>query len=186
MPKFVHLYDYLKKTLLFKISVTKVKSVHFLEEEQILAVLKDNDSIELYSVQQMTHNWRRIIIERSNSMMPKRQKTGSVLTNHKNNHEDQEEALNLCEVVNFDERVKQVVMARAYCKKGFFAAVTNTKFQVYLAYVDIEEVQRVGDDNEHEEGENEDDIDIHMPSTVRINCSKVWDVSVRINLCLNY
>jgi len=134
----------------------------------------------------MTQNWRRIIIERSNSMMPKRQNTGSVLTNHKNNHEDQEEALNLCEVVNFDERVKQVVMARAYCKKGFFAAVTNTKFQVYQAYVDIEEVQRAGDDNEHEEGENEDDIDINMPSTVRINCSKVWDVSVRIYLHLHH
>ncbi len=51
MPRFVHVYDYMKKTLLFKILVSKVKSVHFLEEEQILALLKDNDSMELYSIQ---------------------------------------------------------------------------------------------------------------------------------------
>ena len=74
--------------------------------------------------------------------MPKRQNTASVLTNHKKNHEEQDEPLNLCEIVNFDERVKQVVFTRPYCKKGFFAVVTNTKFLVFQAYVDIEEVQR--------------------------------------------
>ena len=49
----VHVYDYLKKTLLFKISCNKVKKVYLLEEEQILAIRKDNDQIELYSIQQM-------------------------------------------------------------------------------------------------------------------------------------
>jgi len=96
----------------------------------------------------MAQNWRRIIIERNNSMLPKRQITGSVLTNHKSKNEDQEEALNLCEIVNFDERVKQVVITRQYCKKGFFAVVTNTKFQVFHAYVDVEEVQRQADEED--------------------------------------
>lgn len=94
-------------------------------------------------------------------------------------NEDQDEVFNLCKIVSFDERVKEIYTSRAYCSKGFFAVLTNTKFSVYQAFVEIEDVKKPDDDDEHEK---EDEINISMPTTVHINCSKLWDVPVRISI----
>lgn len=78
--------------------------------------------------------------------------------------------------MTFDEKVREIYTSRAYCNKGFFAVLTNTKFSVYQAFVEIENIQKP--DGDDEENENEDEINISMPTTVHINCSKPWDFPV--------
>ena len=142
MPCTVHVYDYMRKSLLFKISCSKVKNVYLLEEEQILALRKNNDDLELYSIQQMTLNWRRILIERENSLLKKSQRQNlTFLANLQNQNEDeQDETFNLCKIVTFDEKVRQIYASRAYSTKGIFVALTNTKFSVYQAFVEAGEI----------------------------------------------
>ena len=72
--------------------------------------------------------------------------------------------------MSFDERVNEIFTSRSYCKDGFFAVLTNTKFSLYKAFVEKEEIQNPDEDEEDQE--NDDENNTNMPITVHINCTK--------------
>jgi len=63
----VHVYDYLKRRLLFKLSAGNIRRIQLVDKESVLAVLEsfggcdqDEGQVKLYSIKVETYLWRKM------------------------------------------------------------------------------------------------------------------------------
>ena len=81
-----------------------------------------------------------------------------------------------CKIMNFDERVKFIAVNRNSSDFGYFAAISNTKFTLYYAYIDTEEDPNEEVGEESPEEADDDGTGLKRPK-LTIACDKQWEVN---------